>query len=539
MYNLMIVEDEIVIRAGLVKYFNWGELGFSTILEAENGLDAIEKANKWKPDLIVTDIRMPNMDGLKMIERLQVDLPDCIFVILSGYEDFIYAKKAIQLGVTAYLVKPLQYEESIKTIQEAVTKMKEKKQDIIRQEEIRKELSEKETLMQEKCIQDLMENNYSEEEWKRRSEMFNLPIVNESYYTVVFTLISKMGDRNSIQQLWGDVVAKIRSSWEELFQSELDCQVFIYTSGMKCFMFIASKENPLLIDKVTDIARKIVKQVSSISNNLYCGVGPQVNSGSHVKQSLLLAQQAITYRFFDSREQIFYYSQPSHVKGYLFHLTENQKQKLVIALEQADQITIKELLGQFEQLIEKHAEQATPEILFAFVQELIGVCIRFVHKHGINIREMYHTKLFSSAFLDDFCTLTDLFEWLTDFILTISLNFDYSSRNSMEKRIFSKIEAYILENIDKDISLTRVANVFFYNPTYLSRLFKNKMNINYVMYITEIRMNYAKECLKNSNYSVLEVANMCGYNSYKHFVKTFKKITGITPSEYRKMRGVR
>ena len=189
MYNLMIVEDEIVIRAGLVKYFNWGELGFSTILEAENGLDAIEKANKWKPDLIVTDIRMPNMDGLKMIERLQVDLPDCIFVILSGYEDFIYAKKAIQLGVTAYLVKPLQYEESIKTIQEAVTKMKEKKQDIIRQEEIRKELSEKETLMQEKCIQDLMENNYSEEEWKRRSEMFNLPIVNESYYTVVLTLI--------------------------------------------------------------------------------------------------------------------------------------------------------------------------------------------------------------------------------------------------------------------------------------------------------------------------------------------------------------
>lgn len=264
MYRLMIVEDETLIRAGLMKYFNWEELGFSEITEAENGLDALIMAKETKPDFILTDIRMPKMDGLQLIEELRSHLPDCIFVILSGYEDFSYARKAITLGVTSYLIKPLQYEESLETIRQAVCKMVQIKQD---------------------------------------------------------------------------------------------------------------------------------------------------------RQKRAFAEQV---------------------------------------------------------LLEKE----------------------------IQVKEKY---LAESA--------------------------------AGEDPIFSRIESYILKNIDKDISLNMIATAFYYNPAYLSRLFKSKLNKNYITFLTEVRIKFAKERLRNPSFSVSEVGSICGYQSYKHFVKNFKKVTGITPSDYRKRIG--
>ncbi|MCR8660206.1 response regulator [Paenibacillus endoradicis] len=118
MFKLMLVEDEPIIREGLKYYFDWENLHFTKIIEAENGQEGIELALKERPDLIITDIRMPVMNGLDMIEQLRSQLPHSLFVILTGYSDFEYAKRAIKLGgITEYLLKPLQYDISLASIE--------------------------------------------------------------------------------------------------------------------------------------------------------------------------------------------------------------------------------------------------------------------------------------------------------------------------------------------------------------------------------------------------------------------------------------
>lgn len=113
-----------------------------------------------------------------------------------------------------------------------------------------------------------------------------------------------------------------------------------------------------------------------------------------------------------------------------------------------------------------------------------------------------------------------------------------SEAGSQETQIFEQIETYIREHIDQELTLQMVADRFFYNPSYLSRLFKAKLNKNYMTFITELRIRYAQECLAEPHYLITDVCNMCGYKSYKHFVKTFHDVTNMTPTEYRKRLGL-
>ncbi|MED4203695.1 response regulator [Neobacillus mesonae] len=532
MYKLMIVEDESWIRAGLLKYFNWEELGFTSITEAENGQDALEKARIVHPDFILTDIRMPKLDGLQLIELLRQELPDCIFVILSGYEDFTYAKTAIQLGVTAYLIKPLQYEESMKTILECTDKMKARIEERKKQEKLKKSLEESNKLNQERHIKELLEHDFSEEEWQKRCALYQLPLLNQRYLTIVFSCISQPGwDRS----FWERAAEELKSLWVQGQNFFPQCHVFSYSSGMTSYFLLAAGESSDLSAYVDAVLERITAQ----NLPLYCGIGLEVTSYEKIRKSKQLAENAIRYRFFKEGVRIFDASKITGAKGYPFQITENQKMVLINAVEQADHRKIKQLMQQFIDEVRTNEVQATPEKLFAFVQEMIGTCVRFVHKHGIDMKEIYHSKLFSYQILDDFSTIDDLFGWLGNFMYNIGKQYKETPNDTaaMDTRIFSRIESYIIENIDQEITLNAVANLFFYNPAYLSRLFKTKLNKNYTTFISEIRINYAKECLKNPAISVSEVGPMCGYHSYKHFVKTFKKITGHTPTDYRKRLG--
>lgn len=275
MYKLMIVEDEPLIRSGLKHYFDWKELGVHTIVEAENGKDGVDIALIELPHLVITDIRMPVMDGLEMIGQLRSKLPDTLFIILTGHNEFEYAQKAIHYGgVYDYLLKPLQYEKSFSVIVN--------------------------------CIE------------------------------------------------------KIR-----------------------------------------------LKQLT-----------PQSSA----------------------------------------------------------------------QLIEKNLNPSTYQVT------------------GLALEETHDS---------------------------VHLN-DTNQANLDGLQLFTKIESYIKQHMDQELTLNMVAEHFFYNPSYLSRLFKTKLNKNYMTFVSEIRINYALQCLKVSQYSITDVSILCGYKSYKHFVKVFKSVTQMTPTEYRK-----
>ncbi|QJC53525.1 response regulator [Paenibacillus albicereus] len=304
MYKLLIVEDEPVIREGLKHYLDWPELGVTDIREAANGREGLELALAARPDLIVTDIRMPEMDGLEMLERLRPELPNTAFVVLTGYGDFAYTQRAIRLGcIEDYLLKPLLYEESLA----AVTR----------------------------CLEGVE---------RRRQEQ-----------------------------------------------------------------------------------------------------------GAHERALLEAGRQGA-----DSWEP---------------------------ALEEAAAQSLREPASAEEQALQGQAAL------------------------GQGVRE------------------------------PAALGNGPAVLPAEGPTLFEQIEAFILERLAQEVTLQMVAERFYYHPSYLSRLFKAKLDQNYLAFVTGIRIRHAQKLLRESRHLVADVGQLCGYKSYKHFAKTFREGCGLSPTEYRKRTG--
>ncbi|MCR8660205.1 helix-turn-helix transcriptional regulator [Paenibacillus endoradicis] len=228
---------------------------------------------------------------------------------------------------------------------------------------------------------------------------------------------------------------------------------------------------------------------------------------------------------------------PSTSKKKPIQLEENEKQLILQCLQQDANKSIAMLKSQFT----KQLSLAAPESLLAYMQELMSITVRFAHKNNIQIEGIYNERLFNLSFLDDFISLEHLINRIGDWI--VQLNRDYitshhESNLEHEDQLFPKIAQFIVDHIDQDITLQMVAVRFFYNPSYLSRLFKQKLNKNYSLFQAEIRIKYAQKCLADPQHSVADICMMCGYRSYKHFVKTFKLVTNMTPTVYRKQLGL-
>ncbi|GAB6991959.1 response regulator [Paenibacillus pini] len=553
MYKLMVVEDEPLIRMGLKKYFEWEELGFHEIVEAENGSEGVDIALRERPDLIITDIRMPLMDGLEMIERLRKELPDTLFVIWTGYNEFAYAQRAIRLGnVFAYLLKPLQYAESIKTIHDCIEKLDLRREQQISALSIRKDLKDNMKLKRSQFVKQLIEDGNISTEIDVLSELCGINAEECSLQPFVLSYVPSSFPSPQSRTWWWQNAERILINVLHSYLGKGSDQqpLFTYQHHSKLYAFTVCGVDgedkiatPILEECIQQQLTLVLQNEGAAPDvHLYVAVG-QVTSDIQTLPSLLLqSDKALFQRFIPSGHQVFEI-QPiaaEPVKGAAIPFSENDKIKLQSFLEQGDVQQLQQFMNRLAIDSQSKVQQLSLEQWLSFIQEIIAVAIRFAGKHGINMEERYHEKLIYLSFLDDFDSITALFEWITAWMIQLGIDSGESLRNigTTDTAMFEQIEAYILQHIDQEITLQMVADRFFYNPSYLSRLFKAKLNKNYMTFVTEIRMEYAKRCLLQSNYAMTDVCLMCGYTSYKHFVKTFKKFTNMAPTEYRKQMGM-
>lgn len=543
MYKLMIVEDEPLIRAGLKVYFNWEAFGITTIIEAANGEEGIVQGLIHKPDLIITDIRMPELDGIQMIEQLRPRLVNSIFIILSGYEDFNYAQQAIRLGVSDYLIKPLQYEESETTISRCMEGLAARQYEQELLVNRNRWMEESQKWKHSRFMKAWLEHeqDMTEEEWLLQCEAHQIPTEGYAFLPIVWAFVPLLPQQHDSESAWLQTAERMIDQCLVLAQSPLHYHCYSYVTGSKVYMLLAvEQESSPDLASVNALLKPIDEYMNLLSSSsIYISIGTESTRLSEMKDAMRVADSTVYYRYFKPDQHVFSSSQYASMKGYPFSLSEDHKRMLIQSMEQADHPKIHDLMQRFAHDIEHQAHMATPEMMFTFIQEVIGICMRFVHTKGIAIEEIYSKKLYSFSFLDDFMSIADIFEWLSKFILQLSMSFQSikQTHSGSEHQIFEQIEAFIMEHLDQEISLQMVADRFYYNPAYLSRLFKAKWQINFLHLLTDIRIRQAKEYLKQPKYHIAEIGEMCGYKSYKHFVKTFKKVTLVTPTDYRKSLG--
>lgn len=189
-------------------------------------------------------------------------------------------------------------------------------------------------------------------------------------------------------------------------------------------------------------------------------------------------------------------------KPSLIQLDENDKKRMISCIESSNEIETLQLMHRLAQDILSKTDVSSPDYWLAFLQEIISVIIRFANKNHIHIEGVYSEKLLNLTFADDFYSLETLFDWLGRWMIHLGIVYTegLTHNHQQDVIIFEHIKSFIKENIDQEVTLQMVADRFFYNPSYLSRLFKRKLDKNYMRFVTEIRMEYAQECLKNRRF---------------------------------------
>ncbi len=528
MYKLLIADDEQIVIDSLSFIVNKSFSGLFTIESARSGRDAIEKAERFIPDIVFMDINMPGINGIEAIRELQYKLRDCVFIILTAFDQFDFAKDALTLGVTDYLLKPVNREKIISTLQKSI--------EVIENERLKrkKELDFKEKL---ENILPVLENGF----------IYSMLFLDENSielenYRNIFEIEENGGYIMTIEFAQskdsGRMVNRIGLSIKS--QSFYPYLKDILKSRCRCFI------GPAILNRIivyiptwadTDeysgrlaalsIAEYTYNQISQkVDADFYIGMGCCYRGFENVCLSYEESLRAI--RYLDGNGILHIMDIPTE-KGLQVEKYPVAREKLLLekaALGESEECTMA-FCHIFEWLTIEYYESINK--VRAKLIEIMILLSRLAYDYNIP-RNTSSIDLLSE--LQTLDSLPELKHWCLERIDFITK----CIREAREKKTNSLIVKaldYIKDNYRKDITLEEVSKEVNISPIYFCKLFKNEMGENFIDYVTNLRINTAKEIMKNSLLSVKEICYEIGYGDPNYFSRIFKKAVGVTPTEYR------
>ncbi|MDQ2084872.1 response regulator [Herbivorax sp. ANBcel31] len=518
--RVLLVDDEPFVFEGLRIMVDWEKYGFSICGEASNGEDALEIIKTGNPHLVITDIRMPVMDGIQLIKSVYEDSNlRAKFIILSGYNDFDYAKKAMKYGVNSYILKPLDEDELNQAVKKAGNQI---------QEERKKEESRNNQLsfVAENAINSILKGNAKDSEIKRAN--FMLDIKEDEEIKMLLLEIDNfdkwMSDYDEVE------LRKIRDKTKELINSSMDDEINlkIFEDDLSRFCVVIS-QSMCIYSRINDYAKDLKK---TIENALNCSVSIAISdSMSGIKSLEPLFKQvdlAISYKFFkDIGSVILYKNIKNMSKNYDFFEVDIDALKKCIKKNDVDGIkrTMKNLFHGFSKKL------TAPEVIKIYIENLELECIKYVMELKGNVQEFTKKIIDFNKDLEK-STMKELKNEVCDLCIFLAQYID-SITKSNSKDIILEMQQYIKENYSKEINLKIIGKELYVNPVYIGRKFKKTTGMQFNEYLHKIRIEEAKKLLRKTNMKVSDVARSVGYNDTEYFTAKFKSFTNFSPSEFK------
>jgi two-component system response regulator YesN len=512
----MIVDDEQLIRRGLRETIDWDLLGLEVAAEASNGEEALELIKKIKPQIIITDVKMPIMDGIQLIkevDRLEIKTK---IIILSGYNEYEYLKEAIKYNVESYLLKPINQEELISIIKSTIINI---------EKEINIDLQNRQGIqaIRNNTLNRLITNNISISEFKEKSRMFNTTVKNCKYHVLVGiinpydTEETKIWKQDNYLKLYG-----VMNICEEILEKD-NSIVFTDNNG-QVVILLENRDKEELEKLIKEILHKIHKYLSI---SLVIGVGSATTLNDlHYSYNKVL--NSLEYGIITGNENIIYARDNDDVEtSEDLNIDYNNMKNLIVSRD-SHQLTkyIEEYLTSLS--IKKINIDGIRERVIEIVIYITKIMDDILeNKAKLNRLKVEYTKLLKINRLDT------MIQWLSSYCNNVIDNINKSMNNKGNKLINNVIE-YIQENYFKNITLKSLSEIFDINTSYLGQLFKKQVGISYAEYVNQYRVKKAIEYLKDTNLKVYEICEEVGFTNYQYFIKIFKKYTGYTPSDYKK-----
>lgn len=543
MLKIFLAEDEVIVRETIKRMIPWEDLGFELVGEAADGEMALPLLLRQKPDLLITDIKMPFMDGLTLAKVAKKEIPGLKVVILSGYDDFNYAKQAINIGVEDYLLKPITKNALIERLTEIRSRYEHEKTQKEYYEKFHREMQAYEKNSSRDFFEALVSGSVDMMEIYRRSEKLGLDIVAEAYNVLIFTMNCEE-DFSGQREGYSEWEAESLELLEEFFSENTSAMLFrcnIFSYGV---LIKGQKET------IEENTRSCVSEIQRIldrkeqKRQWFVAVGEPVERLSQIQKSYYSASRAFSQRYLYD-ENILYYDEMASMEKK--NVTEDDSTYLQkVDVNALNPVILQKFLS--NGLLEE-TENFVKDYFYAIGQEPLESLV-FRNYVTLNVR-------FSvMSFLKEIgCATRTLEQEDTEDVLSesskslenaiayaekiisqaIALR-DQNSGNKNRSILKTAVDFIDSHYMEEDMSLNKAANAANVSANHFSALFSQNMGQTFIEYLTNLRMNKAKEYLRCTSMRSSEIAGEIGYKDAHYFSYLFKKTQGMTPSDYRKAR---
>ncbi|MBW4083366.1 response regulator [Paenibacillus sp. S150] len=519
-YKVLLVDDEPIILRSLKVAIPWEELGLSIVGEARNGEAALSLIEDTAPQIIISDIRMPVLDGIALMKEVLPRSGKLIFIFISGYGEFEYAREALRQGAFDYLLKPIDHEELTEMLARARVKLDRQKEN----EQLMLSVQTLSMLARERMFAEFTLGNprpLQHLKWLENSEL-------ESDY---FMAVVRLDDYASLTAQWSAGEKRlwlfaVRNILEEWSLENGVLSVFPFYNGEWILLFPGSRDAGK-----RELGGQLTAGIKRFSK-LECSVGISRTTRGIDQLSAVypLACKALYQRFYSGQAGVFI---DEETPGTGRREVKYPKQLELALIESIRTLDLERMLSLFDEMAAFIEAQGLPqELAERLIIEMIVVLYRqFEH---LNMHTDWPLEALLSR-LHGLGTLPSMIAALKAEFRERMLESNKSAAREDGRSVVEKSKRYIEANYHKDLSIEEVSELAGLSISHFCTLFKQLSGYTFLEFVTHCRMEKAKYILQNSNVKVYQVAPLVGYQDPRYFTQVFKKATGKTPTEYREM----
>jgi len=524
MTSILIVDDDIATVEVIRSSIDWNKLDINDVQTAFNVSGAKKILLEKKIDIVISDIEMPQESGLDLLKWVRNEGIECEFLLLTCHESFTYATNAMNFDAAAYLTKPFDIDIMELNLQKIVTKLHQK-YSMKKRSEYGVSLEKNIRFIKQNFWKSVLEGellNDSDIEGEIQNWHLNMK-VDDKFCLIYSKLINLEAD---IERFGKGVLEYVLEGFHsEILTGKVENEsvVKFYSSDTLCFIAICE------VEEVGNLREKSEKLIEICKNYFKATVTCCISNAYPITELSNVRQKL---------KKGFDYNIASFGKTFLeneVEITANQDiqiidlVKIVALVEQKDKVMI---LHYLKQLFDELASYKKLNLhsLYLMKQEIVQVVYTDLMKQGIQATKLFYDEL--SIKLSDHAldSTVDLVRWVN---YLLEKTFAYEEEVAKAATLIDKINQYIHDHYTENISRNEIAGEFFLTPEYLAKLYKKKTGINIKDYINEYRIGKAKELLKAGEKNISMIAEMVGFDNFSYFSTLFKKVTGVSPKEYK------
>ena len=523
---MMVVDDVKEVTGTICKGYQWEKLGITDAVGVADSCAALKMIETQHWDILITDIKMPKIDGLELSKKALEINSNLKIIIVSGYDEFEYARKAIQIGVLCFLLKPFSFEELVKNVKKASISINAEKKRLEIDKEYAENIDKFNNAKKELFLLNLRKECQTDEiQLKNKIENFGIELKNNNCFVAE---IGQMARINGEFDIWSkDDSELIRFAVMNILEEVFSQNCLLYKGDENSiYLFIF---NYYEFESVKNMLRKVI---DIIQNNLYIkiliGMGKESETLNNLYESFIQAGESYEYALFFEKSGLV--KAPSSEISFKYPTAlQNEICSKVDFNDKKDELKI--IISDYINKVKRENEISKKQILEIFSSIFTKISDKLLMLGFVKAKE-YNISYWLSIFLnvENVTKLQDLINKYTDGFYELLKSRKFSDKELM----IDEFVRYIDLHLDATLSLNELARRVDLSPGYLAVIFKSKMGITISSYIQEKRIEYAKMLLSSTKMKIKEIALKTGYENQKYFSEKFKNIVGMRPIDYRR-----